>query len=549
MLKVLHTGDWHIGSFPGPEVGGQNARFQDICRCLDFQAMYAEEHRPDLIVVSGDIFHQARVWSDRGLRESRTAIDHIRRLSNVAPTVVLRGTPNHDSEEQFEMLTTAFYGDDSVSVVTEPEVLHIHTYHGQRVDVACIPGFDRGVHRAAHPGLSREEETQMFTDELAKVVLGLKAQCEPGVTSILSTHFTVPGCNMESGQTALFAQFEPVIYPDTLKAADFDLVALGHIHRPQQLPEAGRAVFYCGSICYKQKKASEIFKDCCDRFQIPYKDVADTGYVISELPKAKTTACDVILDALSLTFKATGIRHYVTSADGKLSLIKRKDSILQWVVETGRNLISYDYTCSIEKVKTRIKLLSKEDKVLAEKADTELEKTIGIMQDISTPDSNTEEANLTDMAESMLAEQKLPSKTLTIEGLGQANVISGVGLCIIIRPLGISNSYYVDEDTHTFKGNYHSMRLTLNMATDTERSAKASDEKSSTSHSVGDKVQFSGGPQYVASTATSPTNSPKAGPAKITAIAKSKNAKHPYHIIHTDKQSTVYGWVDASQIG
>lgn len=97
MLKVLHTGDWHIGSFPGPEVDGQNARFQDICRCLDFQAMYAEEHRPDLIVVSGDIFHQARVWSDRGLRESRTAIDHIRRLSNVAPTVVLRGTPNHDS--------------------------------------------------------------------------------------------------------------------------------------------------------------------------------------------------------------------------------------------------------------------------------------------------------------------------------------------------------------------------------------------------------------------------------------------------------------------
>ena len=88
----------------------------------------------------------------------------------------------------------------------------------------------------------------MFTDELAKVVLGLKAQCEPGVTSILSTHFTVPGCNMESGQTALFAQFEPVIYPATLKAADFDLVALGHIHRPQQLPEAGRAVFYCGSI-------------------------------------------------------------------------------------------------------------------------------------------------------------------------------------------------------------------------------------------------------------------------------------------------------------
>lgn len=209
------------------------------------------------------------------------------------------------------------------------------------------------------------------------------------------------------------------------------------------------------SFNYKQKKASDIFKDCCNRFQIPYKDVADTGYVISELPKAKTTACDVILDALSLTFKATGIRYYVTSAGGSLSLIKRKDSILQWVVEAGSNLSNYDYSCSIEKVKTRIKLLSKEDKVVAQKADTELEKTIGIMQDITTPDSNTEEANLADMVESMLAEEKLPSKSLNVEALGIPDVISGIGVCIIINPLGISNSYYVDEDTHTFKGNYH----------------------------------------------------------------------------------------------
>lgn len=304
------------------------------------------------------------------------------------------------------------------------------------------------------------------------------------------------------------------------------------------------------SFNYKQKKASDIFKDCCNRFQIPYKDVADTGYVISELPKAKTTACDVILDALSLTFKATGIRYYVTSADGSLSLIKRKDSILQWVVEAGSNLSNYDYSCSIEKVKTRIKLLSKEDKVVAQKADTELEKTIGIMQDITTPDSNTEETNLADMVESMLAEEKLPSKSLNVEALGIPDVISGIGVCIIINPLGISNSYYVDEDTHTFKGNYHSMRLTMNMATDTERKVKTSSSSSKkNAHSVGDKVQFTGGPQYVASTATSPTNSPKAGPAKITAIAKGKNAKHPYHIIHTDKQSTVYGWVNASQIG
>lgn len=63
---------------------------------------------------------------------------------------------------------------------------------------------------------------------------------------------------------------------------------------------------------------------------------------------------------------------------------------------------------------------------------------------------------------------------------------------------------------------------------------------------VGDIVQFKGGPHYSSSTATTYRASPKAGPAKVTAIVKSAN--HPYHIIHTDKTSTVYGWVDASKI-
>ena len=63
---------------------------------------------------------------------------------------------------------------------------------------------------------------------------------------------------------------------------------------------------------------------------------------------------------------------------------------------------------------------------------------------------------------------------------------------------------------------------------------------------LGDIVQFKGGPHYVSSTATSYRASPKAGPARVTAIANS--ARHPYHVIHTDRSSTVYGWVDASQI-
>lgn len=63
---------------------------------------------------------------------------------------------------------------------------------------------------------------------------------------------------------------------------------------------------------------------------------------------------------------------------------------------------------------------------------------------------------------------------------------------------------------------------------------------------VGDVVQFAGGPHYTSANASSYSTTPKAGPAKVTAI--SKGAKHPYHIIHTTSASSVYGWVDTNKI-
>lgn len=246
-IRVLHTGDWHIGRFNGPEKDGQNARFLDICHCLEALVKGAQETKPDIAVVAGDVFHQARTWSDRGLTEVQAAIGYLRELEKVCPVVVMRGTPNHDGESHFGMLKTAFEGDDSVHIVTEPGVGTYYSYDGKAVQVACLPGFDRGYYRAQHPGLSKEEENEVFTKAIADMIIGLKAQCKAGTPAVLVSHYTITGCNMESGQTAFFSQFEPVVYPDTLAAADFDLVCFGHIHRPQQL-EGCKNTFYCGAI-------------------------------------------------------------------------------------------------------------------------------------------------------------------------------------------------------------------------------------------------------------------------------------------------------------
>lgn len=296
------------------------------------------------------------------------------------------------------------------------------------------------------------------------------------------------------------------------------------------------------TFCYENKTASDVFRDCCARFGLPVGEVAKCSYKIPELTKSKTTAFDAIADALSLDFDATGIRHYVASSKGKLSLLTRRENILQWVIEVGQNITSYSYSRSIEDIKTRVKMVSKEGTTVAEKSNAELEKKIGIFQEIDQPDESLTAAQVNDLIASIMEEKGTPERTLSVEAMGIAEVISGIGVYIIIPELGISRTFYVDEDTHTFEDNKHTMSLKLNYANDLAKEEKGA-EDSGKDYKVGDVVQFNGGYHYVSSTASNPTGSKcAAGPAKITLIAK--GAKHPWHLIHTDSSTRVYGWVD-----
>ena len=243
-IKILHTGDWHIGSFRGPVVDGRNMRFEDVKKCLEYLAETAERAMPDLVIVSGDIFHQAEVHSTRVSKEVILASNIIRRLANISgcEVVVIRGTPNHDGAGQFELLQKILADLGNVSIVTTPKVVH-----ARMADVACIPGFDKGDFRAKYPGLSAEEENKVWTEYIGQIVMGLKAECRPDFLHLLSAHYTVPGANTESGQSTFFSNFEPIIPAEALNAAKFDGVMLGHIHRPQEV-EGLKNTWYCGAV-------------------------------------------------------------------------------------------------------------------------------------------------------------------------------------------------------------------------------------------------------------------------------------------------------------
>lgn len=274
MLKILHTADWHLGNFPAPaSKTKQNLRYLDICSYIEFLIRKAQQEKPDIIIVAGDIFNQAKTWSDRGLQETNTIVEYISLLADIAPICILRGTPNHDGKMHYDLLSTALRDKSDVYIVDEPCVETIDNMAA----IAFVPIYDRNQFRMTSAAIyDKEAENNYFSDKVRDAVFDLKKEADAyGLPTILVTHYTVLGSIMPNGQENIFATNETIIDPLTLVGSNYTLTCLGHIHKPQKLNIAPN-VFYSGSLCALS------FNDENDVHGFYIHTIADDNTVTSE---------------------------------------------------------------------------------------------------------------------------------------------------------------------------------------------------------------------------------------------------------------------------
>lgn len=127
----------------------------------------------------------------------------------------------------------------------------------------------------------------------------------------------------------------------------------------------------------------------------------------------------------------------------------------------------------------------------------------------------------------------------------QATKMKAKGFDVLVKSMG--GMYKVQTGAYSQKANADAQLAKIKAAGfDAFITTNGGSAAGSSEICKGDTVQFTGGPHYTSANATRSSGNPKAGPAKVTAI--SKGTKHPYHVIHTNGQSSVYGWVDADKI-
>lgn len=224
---------------------------------------------------------------------------------------------------------------------------------------------------------------------------------------------------------------------------------------------------------FSNQRADQILRRIGADFQIPMTSITNTGHVMKSLVfKNDTSLYDIILKALKETKRQTGRNYQIYSAKGKMGLRAWPDPEDVWVIESGVNLIGYQYSTSIEETATRVKMRtsvdeqgknkkkgSKSDIVVIEQ-DKAGQSQYGILQHVETVTGQINQPRLQKRAKVRLAEKKgVKQEVKSIQALGIPELQSGLPIYLKIPEINIKKTYWIDQDKHEFNGVKHTMTI------------------------------------------------------------------------------------------
>jgi exonuclease SbcD len=266
-VTFLHIADTHIGVETYGRLDpatGLNTRVQDFTNCLAFCFDTAIERDVDFVVHSGDAYKSC----DPSATHQRELARCVHNLSQAGiPLVMVVG--NHDapvafgkanSVDIFKTLST-----EGVHVADTDCIIDLQTRSGL-VQVACLPWLHRSHLLATEDCKDlTEAEVQQHLQQLgSRIVEGLAARVDTNTPVILAAHVAVADALLSGSERTAVIGRDPVFLTSTLAQQAFDYVALGHIHRHQDMnPQAAPPVVYSGSIDRIDFGEEDETKGCC----------------------------------------------------------------------------------------------------------------------------------------------------------------------------------------------------------------------------------------------------------------------------------------------
>jgi exonuclease SbcD len=241
-VRLLHTGDWHLGK----RLYGMDRAAEAEAALAELAAL-AEDEGVDAVLVSGDLL-------DRRLVDSAalgTCLRALERLAAAAPVLAVAG--NHDDPDLWTSLAPhlAASGIHVAGRVrpAEEAVVTVPTAAGP-LHAALLPWPDP-ARLALDLGAAVQEARARYADLVAAIVQDYAAEAaarrrRDGGAAVLVGHLMVERALAGGGERELTMGIAYAVSPAALPV-HLDYLALGHVHRPQGLPGVAAPGRYSGS--------------------------------------------------------------------------------------------------------------------------------------------------------------------------------------------------------------------------------------------------------------------------------------------------------------
>lgn len=249
-MKLLHFSDAHIDMANygrhDPQTG-LPLRVLDFLKSLDTIVDTAISEKVDLVIFSGDAYKDRspaltfqREWGRRIMRLSQAKI----------PTLLLIG--NHDVSpsigrahalQEFKTLQVPF-----VKVLDQPCFLGSVDLWDLPVQVIAMPWITRSGLMAVTGETDSTEAFSRIEGNVGELIEGWLDEADSSLPIIFTAHASIEGAKF-GGERLVMLGNDLVLSGSLVRNPKFSYVAMGHIHKPQDVNEGNQPpVIYPGSI-------------------------------------------------------------------------------------------------------------------------------------------------------------------------------------------------------------------------------------------------------------------------------------------------------------
>ena len=242
-MRFLHTSDWHVGK----TLRGRS-RQDEFAAALDEVAGLAAEAKVDAVLVAGDVFDSTAPPPEA----ERLVFDFLARLHAEGIAAILIAG-NHDHPKRLGALarlleSMRIHVRSEVRRAKDGGVVGLQSRDGK--EEACIAALpfvpERRLFDACQVMGPEEKWYEAYTTGIEKMLHALTRGLTPATVNILMAHVFIQGARVGTGVRPLHLGEVYGLDAGQLPS-NVSYVALGHLHRPQQL-QAPAPTCYSGSL-------------------------------------------------------------------------------------------------------------------------------------------------------------------------------------------------------------------------------------------------------------------------------------------------------------